>query len=85
MADFRLAMVIFMVLFVVSTLANVYFYHERKNRRWAEKRGVDNCDGELHIILDKSGDDVMMLETNAYPRELAKKSAVTFEVIVKRG
>lgn len=85
MADFRLAMVIFMVLFVVSTLANVYFYHERKFRRWKEKHGVESYDGELHIILDKSGDDVMMLETNAYPRELAKKSAVTFEVIVKRG
>lgn len=84
-ADFRLAMVIFMVLFVVSALANVYFYHERKIRRRKEKRGVDSCDGELHIILDKSGDDVMMLETNAYPRELAKKDTVTFAVILKRN
>ena len=84
MADFRLAMVIFMVLFVVSALVNVYFYHEGKNRKWAEKHSVESYDGELHIILDKSGDDVMMLETNAYPRDLAKKDNVTFAVLVKR-
>lgn len=85
MADFRLAMFIFMAMFVISALVNVYFYYERKNRRWGEKHNIEGHDGELHIILDKSGDDVMMLETNAYPRDLAKKSAVTFEVIVKRG
>ena len=84
MADFRLAMFIFMGMFVISALVNVYFYHERKNRRWAEKHNIEEHDGELHIILDKSGDDVMMLETNAYPRDLAKKDNVTFAVMVKR-
>lgn len=49
-----------------------------------DKKLDPQTNGELHIILDKHGDDVMMLETNEFPRDLAKRKSVTFQVAVKR-
>lgn len=82
MSPIEIAYIVVIVLYVVLIVAAIMLARSIIRE---DKNSATQTNGELHIILDKSGDDIMMLETNEFPRDLAKRKTVMFQVIVKRN